>query len=82
MAIPPEQEVKDGTLSNPTYAATGANGFSSGFYLSWPFIFADLYAAALEFLHAGSLSFAKTACFITLVPKIENPKEFTAFRPF
>ena len=62
--------------------ALGPDDMSSIFYKSfWHIVGEDVSAVALRALNSGIVPDSINTTFITLIPKIKNPKKVSDFRP-
>ena len=62
--------------------APGPDGMSSIFYKSfWHIVGEDVTAVVLQALNLGIVPKSINTTFITLIPKIKNPKKVSDFRP-
>ncbi|XP_071709245.1 uncharacterized protein [Rutidosis leptorrhynchoides] len=77
-----ETEVLDAIKSCGRNKAPGPDGFNIMFYIKfWDIIKDDLLKALKWFWETGSISNGCNASFITLIPKVNDPLNFSNFRP-
>lgn len=77
-----EEEIKEAIFSIDDDKSPSPNGFSSLFYQEcWEIVKEDLMEVFNEFYERGTLNKSTNATFIVLVPKKEEVKEFSNFRP-
>ena len=75
-------EVKEGLNQMAPLTAPGPDGMSPIFYKSlWNIIGEDVSTVALRALNSGIVPDSINTTFITLIPKIKNPRKVSDFRP-
>uniref|UniRef100_A0A2N9HAJ1 Reverse transcriptase domain-containing protein n=1 Tax=Fagus sylvatica TaxID=28930 RepID=A0A2N9HAJ1_FAGSY len=75
-------EVKDALNQMAPLKAPGSNGFSPIFYESyWHVVGQDVTEAVLSCLNSGTLLSSINHTFVTLIPKVKNPKKVIEYRP-
>lgn len=76
------EEVYSTILDLPAGKSPGPDGFNSEFYQNfWPIIGDCLYAAIQFFFANSSIPTSWGKTFVTLIPKKNNPRHVTDFRP-
>ncbi|XP_074293386.1 uncharacterized protein LOC141620407 [Silene latifolia] len=80
--IPTEEEIKNVILSIPDEKSPGPDGFTSKFFkTSWSTIKDDLCEAVTDFFNSGQLLKHVNSTNLTLIPKVDEPKNVKEFRP-
>lgn len=80
--IPSLDEVKQVVFSMDGESAAGLDGFTGQFFTcAWDIIVEDLYSAVVSFFCGSELPKSVTATLIVLIPKVQNPQDFTQYRP-
>lgn len=77
---PSIHEIKAAVFSIPTDSSPGPDGYGSGFYKAcWDIVSKDVVKAVQEFFKGSSISKLFCHSFLTLIPKVDNPKGLTSF---
>ena len=80
--IPRLDKVKDIVFALGAYSVAGPDGFTGKFFtFAWEVITMDVYQAMVSFFYEAELSRSITATSIMLLSKVENPQDFSQFRP-
>lgn len=75
-------EVQQACSQMATLTAPRPDGMSSIFYKSfWHIVGEDVTTVVLQALNSGILLKSINTTFISLIPKIKNPKKVSDFRP-
>lgn len=81
-SVPTSDEIKAVVHSMDPDSAPGPDGFSGYFFqICWELIHTDVTSAVQAYFCGHSLPTALTSSVITLIPKTENPKTCSDFRP-
>lgn len=76
------EEVYQTLLSMPSSVAVGPDGFSINFHLAaWEIIKEDLVALVKYFFVGGMMHRSVSASIICLIPKVDNPVNFSQYCP-
>jgi len=76
-----EVNVKEAVWICDSGKSPGSDGFNFGFIkFSWDIIKGDILRVVQSFVEGGSWPKGTNASFITLVPKVANPKHLNEFR--
>uniref|UniRef100_A0A803QC82 Reverse transcriptase domain-containing protein n=1 Tax=Cannabis sativa TaxID=3483 RepID=A0A803QC82_CANSA len=77
-----EKDVKKAMFGIHSTKSPGLDGFGSGFFKSlWKEIGADVSKAILNFFEEGSMPISLKDAVITLIPKTQDPKDASDYRP-
>ena len=77
-----DEEIRHALFSIPDDKAPGPDGYTSLFFKrAWGIIGGDFTAAIRYFFSSGHLPKCVNATRITLIPKVENPRSLSDFRP-
>ncbi|XP_042969044.1 uncharacterized protein LOC122301721 [Carya illinoinensis] len=80
--VPDLMEVKETLWSIPQDSSPGPDGFSASFFHhAWDIIKEDLLMLAIEFFEGKPLTTFFGATNIVLIPKVDDPRGFSQFRP-
>ena len=75
-------EVKQALNQMDPNTTPGPNGMSPIFYKSfWHIVGEDVTAVVLQALNSGIVPESLNSTFISLIPKVKNPKKVSEFRP-
>ena len=82
VSIPSATEIKDAIFSVHADKAPGPDGFSASFFHSnWDAIGVDIVLEVQQFFETGFLPEKINETFVRLIPKIQNPKAVSDYRP-
>ncbi|XP_027118292.2 uncharacterized protein [Coffea arabica] len=80
--VPSIEEVHRVLRSMDEESAAGPDGFTGKFFtFAWQVIAQDVYKAVLSFFCGAELPRFITSTSIVLIPKVQNPQDFSQFRP-
>ncbi|KAH0773047.1 hypothetical protein KY290_010184 [Solanum tuberosum] len=80
--LPNMEELKEVVFSMSSVSSPGPDGISGKFFqFCWNIISSDLLMVILDFFAGNELPRAFTHTNLVLIPKVDNPQEFTDFRP-
>nr|XP_027088617.1 uncharacterized protein LOC113709968 [Coffea arabica] len=80
--IPLLEEVKGIVFALNEESAAGPDGFAGKFFtVAWEVIAVNVYQAVVSFFCGEDIPRSITATLIVLLPKVDNPQDFTQFRP-
>ena len=76
------EEVQQALKQMAPHTAPGPDGMSSIFYKSfWHIVGDDVTSTVLNALNSGTIHDSLNSTFISLIPKLKNPKRVADFRP-
>lgn len=79
---PTPDEIKQTVFSMCGDSVSGADGFPASFYQKcWDFVSEDVIEAVLDFFDGNPMPQSFLITTIILIPKVDNPKSWTEFRP-
>ncbi|VFR03255.1 unnamed protein product [Cuscuta campestris] len=80
--IPTAEEIREAVWSINPNSAPGPDGFNGSFFrAAWHIIQNDVISATQEFFIGINLPKSYGSTFLSLIPKIDNPKSFGDYRP-
>ncbi|XP_051135512.1 uncharacterized protein LOC127254464 [Andrographis paniculata] len=81
-AIPTIDEIRDVVFSMNSDSAAGPDGFSALFFQHyWSVVKNDVHNVVVEFFYGVPMPRSFTSTTIVLIPKVENPGEWSEYRP-
>lgn len=82
VVTPAGQEIKEAVFDLDPWSVAGPDDFNGRFYQKfWEIIEEDFCEAVTSFFRGDDLPVGAKATVMSLIPKVDNPKSWTEFRP-